>query len=128
MIIILVIVLVCGLVQLASRSVLIATAVFSLAGLLFLVAERKVKKGFAITVVAIGTLLVLVLTRIDSFQHRFITEFRKDLATGDIEAGYSEPRAERWRGTYDLILASPFAGYGSGSEKRLLKEKYFEQK
>ena len=39
-----------------------------------------------------------------------------------------EPRIMRWESAIKLIKQSPLIGYGSGSQKRLLKDVYFRDK
>ena len=39
----------------------------------------------------------------------------------------TEPRLARWNAIAELVKRSPVIGYGTGSEKKLLKEKYFEK-
>lgn len=123
-----ILILTAGLIQLASRSVLIATCVYCMAGLLFFIAQKKIKPAYGIVFVVLAAIITLGFTSIGTLENRLILGLKKDLATSVIEPGYQEPRIERWRCAYSIIHESPFFGHGSGTEKRLLKEKYYERK
>ncbi len=123
-----VVVLVAGLIQLASRSVFIAIPFFTLASLFFLPAGKIKKYRLIMIAVAAGLMVLLLITRIESFQKRYITDFRNELTPAAVEPDNREPRIERWRCAFQLIRESPILGHGSGSEKRLLKERYYENK
>jgi O-antigen ligase len=99
-----------GLVQLASRSVFIAMAVFALVFPLFLTGREK-KLRWILGVAALSLVALVAITQVDVFNNK-----------------QPESRAVRWEQALQLSYASPLIGYGTGSEKRLLKERYFEKK
>lgn len=121
-------ILLAGLLQLASRSVLIATIILIIPG--FPLFMRKGMQRFRFIAVSVLVLLIAVvgITKIDSFKKRYVGDFKNDLTQASINNEILEPRIVRWHYTLQLIEHSPIIGYGSGSEKRLLKEKYFENK
>ena len=121
-------ILLAGLVQLASRSVLIATVILVLLAFPLLMTSRMLRFRFIIVSVLVLLISILGITRIDSFKKRYVAEFKNDLTQASINNEILEPRIIRWRYTLQLIKHSPVIGYGSGTEKRLLKEKYFENK
>ena len=51
-----------------------------------------------------------------------------DLSENSAADYQSESRLARWNLEWELIQKFPFTGYGTGSEKDVLKEKYFENK
>ena len=51
-----------------------------------------------------------------------------DLSENSNSDYQSESRIARWSLEWELIQKFPFTGYGTGSEKDILKEKYFENK
>ena len=59
---------------------------------------------------------------------RYISDLENDLSENGITADLSETRMKRWNLEMALISKTPFIGYGSGSEKYILKEKYFREK
>ena len=122
------IILLAGLLQLASKSVLIATLIFLTIGfpLFMLAGTGRVK--FIIVSLIVSLIVLFGITRIDSFKKRYVAELKDDLARGSVNNESLEPRVTRWRCALQLTRQSPVIGYGSGSEKRLLKEKYFENK
>lgn len=116
-----------GLLQLASRSVLIAMAVFALVFPFFLIGREKRWRWIS-GVIGLGLIALIGITRIDAFQKRYVTTLKEDLLIESINNKQPESRAYRWEQALQLSYASPLAGYGTGSEKRLLKERYFEKK
>ncbi len=120
--------LLAGLVQLASKSVLIALIIFIISYFLFFIPKgTKRIKFFSITLIVLGIIL-FGITRIGSFKKRYVAELKEDITLSSINNEIPEPRIARWQMAWFLIKGSPIIGYGSGSEKRLLKEKYFENK
>jgi len=123
--IIFLLILLAGLLQLASRAALVAFITILLVFPLFK-KKGRIRSAFIIAVIIITGLILLGITQIDAFKKRYMVEFREDLAISPINNELTESRAERWDGALQLIKESPFIGHGSGSEKRLLMEKYFE--
>ncbi|HMK27962.1 MAG TPA: O-antigen ligase family protein [Chitinophagaceae bacterium] len=121
-------ILLAGLLQLASRSVLLATIILIIPG--FPLFMPKGIQRFRFIVVSLLVLLIAILgiTRIDSFKKRYVGDLKNDLTQASINNEILEPRIIRWHYAVELIKHSPVIGYGSGSEGRLLKEKYFENK
>lgn len=119
-------VLAAGLLQLASRSVLIALA---LALLLFPFFSTEKKMRWRVLVLTL-LLLAAALTaifNIDSLRQRYISGLKQDLLPAQEEI-LMEPRALRWSLVWDLIQKQIFTGYGHGTEKKILKEAYYERK
>jgi O-antigen ligase len=117
-----------GLLQLSSRAVF-----FSVILIVTLILPFFLLKGVKRLKLIIITSLIIILaifsiTRIGVFKERMVTSLRSDLDPNVVHTELYEPRVVRWKCAWELIRASPVWGYGSGSEIKLLKEKYFEKK
>lgn len=122
------VILVAGLLQLASRAVLIAMlVVVNVAVPLMLFSGRSRIRYFVMSAL-VSLLLVFVVVQNDVFRNRYVTELKNDLTQQSINLNILEPRAVRWACGFDLIKKSPLVGHGSGSEVALLKQQYFERK
>lgn len=121
-------ILLAGLFQLASRSVLIAMIIIVLLVFPFFIEKGLRRSRFIIVSLLIILIAILGISRIDSFRKRYVADFKNDLTQASINNELLESRALRWHYVVRLIEHSPVIGYGSGSEKRLLKEQYFENK
>jgi len=121
-------ILLAGLFQLSSRAVFIALLVILTTIYPFFIspAKYRVRVFLIISLFAAGSLFSIY--KIDAFKTRYITELEGDLGKQTINSENTEPRIGRWKIAAQLISRSPIIGYGSGSEKKLLKNKYFEQK
>jgi O-antigen ligase len=117
-----------GLLQLASRAVLIAMLVIvNIAVPIFLFSGKGRARYFVLSVI-VSLLLVLVVVQNDVFRNRYVTELKNDLTQQSINLNILEPRAVRWTCGSELIKKSPLIGHGSGSEVALLKQQYFDKK
>jgi len=123
-----IIVLLAGLLQLASRSVLLATVILIVVGfpLLLITGIRRWK--FILVAILILLVALAGIIKVDSFKKRYVSELKNDLTQTSINDEILEPRMQRWHYAVQLIKQSPVIGHGSGSEKRLLKEEYFNNK
>lgn len=122
------IILLAGIIQLASKSVII-TLMLSVFLLFpnFINNAVKRKRYYIIAGVTFAVLFVAIIS-INSFKERLITEFTGDLVKDASNNPISEPRILRWEAALELIDKSPIFGFGSGSEEMLLQNKYFEKK
>lgn len=122
------VILLAGLIQLSSRSVFITTGIIIVSIVPFLLLHGKKKLQFFMVILAASLLIIIVITQVDSFKKRYINDLENDLSEYTNPGDQSESRMLRWNLEWELIQRSPFIGYGSGSEKYILKEKYFEKK
>jgi O-antigen ligase len=120
--------LLAGLLQLASRAVLIATMVSVTIAFPFFLPRGFKRNLFIIGALCFSLFVVLVVTRISSYQKRYVAELKEDLTQVSVNNEVLEPRIVRWRYALQLAGQAPLIGHGSGSEKRLLKEIYFKNK
>ncbi|MEI9807330.1 MAG: O-antigen ligase family protein [Bacteroidota bacterium] len=122
-----ILILLAGLVQLASKSVLISAIAIAVFFPFFML--KGVKRVSLITGMAIiGVFITCIIINISSFRSRYVTQFKDDLVQTSINNEILEPRIVRWRLALQLISQSPLYGHGSGSEKRLLNDSYFNNK
>jgi O-antigen ligase len=121
-------ILLAGLVQLSSRSVIISAAVIAVFAVPFLLLHGRQKLLYFITSLAISLLAILVITQIGSLKKRYINDLENDLSDYTNPGDQSESRMLRWGLESRLIQQSPLIGYGSGAEINILKDKYFENK
>ena len=123
-----IVILLAGLIQLSSRSAFIATGIIIVIVVPSLLLHGKKKLQFFMVSLIASLLIIVVITKVDSFRKRYISDLGNDLSDYTDPGNQSESRLLRWNLEWELIQKSPFVGYGSGSEKYILKEKYFEKK
>jgi O-antigen ligase len=121
-----IVILLCGLVQLASRSVLISAIIIAPCFPFVMLSGRK-RLTLLATIAAASIVTAIFIWNNDSFKTRYVTLLKDDLVEATTSA-LPEPRAVRWQYALELVEKSPFIGYGSGSEKRLLQDAYFRNK
>lgn len=115
-----------GLIQLGSRSVLIALLLAALIVFPAVELKRRKRMGFIILSCSILSIAVITLARVNTFKDRLYTTLLSDLAPQESPYSVADPRMERWKLAAGLIRAAPVLGYGTGEETDLLKERYFE--
>jgi len=121
-------VLLAGMLQLASRSVFIATIFVFIVVFPMFLPRGTIRFRFITSVLVISLVALAGILTIGSFKKRYVTELRNDLTTTALNSEDLEPRAKRWEFVMELIKHKPIIGYGSGTEKRILKDIYFENK
>lgn len=121
-------ILVAGLLQLASRAVLIAMLVTTNVAVPMMLFSGIRRIRYFVLAASVSLLLVFIIVQNDVFRNRYVTELKNDLTQQSINLNILEPRATRWTCGFELIRRSPLIGHGSGSEVALLKQQYFEKK
>ncbi len=120
-------VLIAGLIQLSSKSVLAGLFLtINLAVTYFLFRGLKRLKFITISwiisfVVAAGILYP------QAFRERIFNELKTDLSKGSVNET-EDGRLTRWNVVINLIKKKPVTGYGAGSEMELLQEAFFKNK
>jgi O-antigen ligase len=117
-----------GLIQLSSRSVVIATCVIILLALPALLLHGKKRWQFSIASLLGLFFLFIAITNINALKKRYISDLKDDLTKNAVTPDLTETRMKRWGLELQLISHSPIVGHGGGSEKYVLKKKYFEKK
>lgn len=121
-------ILLAGFIQLSSRSAFISMGIIIAAGVPALLLQGKKKLQYLIASILAMLLIFLFITQVTSFKKRYINDLENDLSENSGSEYQSESRIARWGLEWELIQKFPFTGYGTGSEKDILKEKYFENK
>lgn len=121
-------ILLAGLLQLGSKSVLIAIFIVLFITFMFFTSSKALRIRFIIVTLVIVTVAFFTITRFDIFKERYITGFKDDLTRTARNGEVADSRIMRWGCALTLIKQAPVAGHGTGSERKLLKEKYFEKK
>jgi len=121
-------ILAAGLLQLTSRAVVIAMLLIIAAGSFLFFFKGKMKFAAGIFTLVTATTVLYIISGNSAFKQRYITEFKNDVADVAVTDEMLEPRIVRWGLSVDIIKQAPFFGHGNGAEKKLLKEKYFQNK
>ncbi len=119
--------LIAGLIQLSSKSVVAVMFVAVNFVLPFYMLTGKRRIIFLSTGIAISLLTVIILAQSATFKERYFNSFSKDM-TERSGAETIDSRITRWGVVLQLIHQSPVVGYGSGSEIPLLKDAFFKNK
>lgn len=125
--IICILILSAGLIQLSSRAVFIAFLLIINGVIPFFLFRGNKRKIFFVAASVVSITVMMFIYTVDSFKTRYVSELKTDLSKNVRLIENTEPRLARWNAIMELIKRSPVIGYGTGSEKKLLKEKYFEQ-
>lgn len=123
-----ILILTLGMLQLSSRAVGIALMLVINFVFPFMLLRGRKLLIFMTGSVLVSVIILFTIKHIDSLKVRYISDLRKDLADNLLIIESTEPRMARWEAALELVKKSPIVGYGSGSEKELLKNKYFEKK
>jgi len=117
-----------GLMQLSSRAVFIALLVVVNLVFPFLVFAGKQRTRFMVVSLLLSSAVFFAIAKIDAFKVRYVNDLKKDLVNRGTLVEIDEPRVDRWKVIGEMILKSPVIGYGTGAEKNMLQEKYYEKK
>ncbi len=117
-----------GLLQLSSRAVVIALMLIINLSFPILLFRGRQRIIFMAAAVVVSLALIYVITNIDSFKVRYFNELKRDLTDKAELVEINEPRVARWEVIMDMVKKSPVIGYGTGAEKEMLQQKYFEKK
>lgn len=120
--------LIAGLLQLASRAVLFTTIAYVVIVFPLLFPPPFARTKFIVVSLSLSLLAIVAITQIDSYRNRYVVALQEDLTQTPVNNELLEPRIIRWKIALELFKKSPVIGYGSGTEKRILKERYFEKK
>jgi O-antigen ligase len=119
-----VLILLAAVIQLASRSVFISVILTVCIAFPLFSFNKRSRLGFVITCAILLTGIATLAFKNDFLKRRYLDELKSDLGV----TSSNEGRSVRWQAIGELILKKPFFGYGTGSEKQVLKQKYFEKK
>ncbi len=122
------IVLLAGLIQLSARAPLLAAEIIFIFAIPVFLLKNKDKIVFSLCAIFVSLLFIIGVSQTESLKKRYWTDLENDLSYYQDPGDLTESRLMRWDLEWQLIRNSPFIGYGSGSEKDILKDKYFENK
>ena len=120
-------VLLAGLIQLSSRAVFIALLLVINLGFTFYLFSGSKKWLFFLSSFLLSAATVVLIWNVDSFKTRYVSELKTDLTNNATLVENFEPRLARWDAIGEIVKTSPLIGHGTGAEKKLLKEKYYEK-
>jgi O-antigen ligase len=117
-------ILLAAILQLAARSVCISLLLI-LNGLLpFWLTKGRVRRIFFGVAFSLTALAFVAVIRNENLHTRYLVQLHQDLKENVGDKDGPEPRMVRWLCAWELIRASPWIGYGTGTEVGLMKEKY----
>ena len=123
-----VLVLLAGMVQLGSKSVLLATILIYI--VIFITASISLKRKFFLALPSLIIVIIVgaVILKNESFRNKYINDLFEDLQGQVNDLSETDSRLLRWKAATEVIKTSPFIGYGTGIEKQALKEEFFKEK
>lgn len=121
------IILIAGLIQLSSKSVLIALFIILNIAVPYFIFQGSKRWKFVLSSSLLSLVLIAGILYSGTFRQRFLNEFKVDLSKASVNET-SDGRLARWGVVTDLISKKPVIGYGSGSEMRLLQDAFFTHK
>lgn len=121
-------VLLSGMIQLGSKSVLLAMIIIMI--FIFFTSSLTLKRKLYLSLPALFILLLIsvVIINNDSFRKKYINDLFEDFSGKINDPGAIEPRLLRWKAAFTVIKKAPIFGYGTGMEKEVLKQEYFNEK
>lgn len=122
------VILFAGLIQLSARAPFLAAEIIFIFAIPVFLLKNKNKIVFSLSAILVSLLFFISVSETQSLRKRYWTDLENDLSYYQDPGDLTESRLMRWDLEWQLISNSPFVGYGSGSEKYILKEKYFENK
>ena len=122
-----ILILFAGCVQLSSKSGIVALVIIFLLSLCFL-PSTCARHWSRLTAIGLILILLICIFNVNGLRQRLVIDFQTDLSMQNQPHSRSDPRIKRWQCSWELIGNAAILGYGIGSEKPLLKEKYFQKK
>jgi O-antigen ligase len=116
-----------GMMQLSSRAVFISFLVIINLAFPFILFQGSKRLKFFLSATFVSVMVFIAIANVDSYKERFISELKTDLTNHVKIIDNTEPRMARWNAILELVKQSPVIGYGTGSEEKLLMDKYFEK-
>ncbi len=117
-----------GLVQLSSRATIIAALIIIVFIVPLFVLQGKKRLIFFLSALSFTVLIFAIIMQVTTLKKRYIYDLENDLSEYRDPGDLTESRMARWNLECRLIQKSPVLGYGTGSEKFVLKDSYFENK
>jgi len=116
-----------GLIQLSSKSALIALFLVLVFGFPGLLIRKKARYRAVFVSLIVFVALIAGILSLPVFRERYMDTLKDDLF-GNKTVLETNGRFDRWTTAGILIKKTPFIGTGAGSEVPLLRDLYFERK
>ncbi len=116
-----------GLIQLSSKSALIALFLIAVFGFPAFLIRKKARYRFIFISGIVSAGLIAGILTLPVFRERYVNTLKDDLFGNKTEVEMNG-RFDRWKTAGILIKKSPLIGTGAGSELPLLRDQYFERK
>jgi O-antigen ligase len=120
-------ILLCGLLQLCSKSVFIALLLTVNLAVPFFLLNGTKRFRFVLISVSLSILVATFIFSVKTFRERFIGDLHDDLSLSAADET-NDPRLGRWNAAAGLVVKAPVIGHGAGSEIGLLQDVFFEKK
>jgi O-antigen ligase len=117
-----------GLIQLCARAPFLAAEIIFLFVIPFMLLEGR-KRIWFVGISLLATIVFFITVyHSDSLRKRYLTDLRNDLSNYRDPGDLTESRWRRWELEWQLFIKSPLTGYGTGSEKYILRDKFYDNK
>lgn len=120
-------ILLSGLVQLSSKSVVIPTIMLTIVAVPVFLLKNKKRIRFITIAASLSIIAMVGMFAIKSLRSRYVSALHYDLALTTNNQRF-DSRLDRWRSAFGLIEKSPVMGYGAGSELDLLHEDFYARR
>lgn len=117
-------ILLAAILQLAARAVCISLLILLNGVLPFWLLTGRRRRNFLLVALLLTSLSFVVIVNNENLRTRYLVQLRQDLKGNIGDKDGPEPRLVRWLCAWDLIRASPWIGYGTGTEVDRLRETY----
>jgi O-antigen ligase len=121
------VILIAGLIQLSSKSVLMVLFIIINIAVPYFIFQGSKRWRFITVSSLLSVVLIAGVLYSSAFRERIINEFKVDLSKATANET-SDGRFARWQVITGLISKKPVVGYGSGSEMGLLQDAFFTHK
>jgi len=120
-------VLVAGLIQLSSKSILAVLLIALNVAIPLFLLNGKTRLKFMLVAGCFSVIAITAVLNTNVFRERYLTELKTDM-TRQTAGEVTDSRLARWGVTAGLIKKSPIIGYGAGSEIGLLQDGFYSHK
>ncbi len=121
------IILIAGLVQLSSKSVLIVLFIIINIAVPYFILQGARRWKYVLFSSSLSLILIFGILYSGAFRERFLNEFKVDLSKATTNET-NDGRLTRWQVVTELITRKPVIGYGSGAEIGLLQQAFYTHK
>jgi O-antigen ligase len=117
-----------GLIQLCARAPFLAAEIIFLFVIPFMLLRGFKRISFGSISLLVTLVFFITIYHSDSFRKRYLTDLRNDLSEYRDPGDLTESRWRRWELEWQLFIKSPLTGYGTGSEKFILRDEFYTNK